>query len=142
MSLSITPRDDRWNLLCSVWLLLSGACSSGDDPGNELSETARVTGASCDWTLDYESFGRGFMETYCTRCHSSALQGAARHSAPLDHDFDSFEKIGQYAVPIAEFAAAGPRRTNDFMPPSGAMPFPSLQERQRLGAWLACGPTR
>jgi uncharacterized membrane protein len=141
VSHSTTARDERWKLLCSVWLVLTGACSSGGDPGDEPLDTARVTGASCDSGLDYESFGRGFMETYCTRCHSSALQGAARHSAPPDHDFDSFEKIVQYAVPIAEYAAAGPRRTNTFMPPSGAVPSPSLQQRQLLGSWLACGPT-
>lgn len=127
-------------LLAACMCLLPAAC--GEDPPDAPPDSPWASGARCDPALDYDDFGRGFMDGYCTRCHSSALTGAARSGAPLDHDFDSFEKIVEYATAIDEFAAAGPNRINDFMPPSGAMPFPSLQERQTLGAWLACGPAR
>lgn len=88
-------------------------------------------------SLDYESFGRGFMEDYCTRCHSAALTGGSRNGAPSDHDFDTLEGI--QAIPpehIDGQAAGGPAHVNTAMPPSE--PRPSQAEREKLGEWLAC----
>jgi uncharacterized membrane protein len=76
------------------------------------------------------------MASYCTRCHSSSLQGAARNGAPSDHDFDSLAGIQAMAEHIDEWAAAGPERVNTAMPPSGSKP--SEAERRQLGEWLAC----
>jgi hypothetical protein len=88
-------------------------------------------------SLTYENFGQGFMETYCTRCHSSELVGSARHGAPSFHDFDSL--FGSKAVSdhIDETTASGPAATNTGMPSDGDEP--TLEERQQLGEWIACG---
>lgn len=118
-------------------LLLAAACS--DDPGPSTND-GLSSGATCasDSTLDYENFGRTFMNTYCTRCHSSALADGDRHGAPSDHNFDSLGNIQKVpAEHIDAMAAAGPDRVNTTMPPSE--PRPTEAERRDLGEWLACG---
>jgi cytochrome c5 len=87
-------------------------------------------------TLTYANFGQQFMTTYCTRCHSSTLTGAARMGATAFHDFDTIEGIRPLLDHIDETAGAGPDATNDSMPPNGTKP--SLAERQMLAEWLAC----
>jgi hypothetical protein len=112
--------------------------SCGDD--GAAAEPGGPTGAICptDSTLTYETFGRGFMEDYCTRCHSSALSGTARNGAPSDHNFDTLEGIQDTeSEHIDEEAAGGPDRVNTSMPPNA--PRPSDEERKKLGEWLACG---
>ena len=96
------------------------------------------TGSSCpdDSTVTYEGFVQPFMEQYCTRCHSSTLRAEQRNGAPLGHDFDTLEGVLQFPEHIAEEAAAGPDGVNEAMPPSG--PKPSLEERKKLGEFLAC----
>src|SRR6185295_10619510 len=80
--------------------------------GDPVEETeGGPTGSVCpdDSTLTYESFGRAFMTAYCTRCHSSTLEGSSRQGAPSDHDFDTLEGIeATPAEHIDEEAAAGP----------------------------------
>ena len=65
------------------------------------------------------------------------MSGAARHDAPLGHDFDTLEGILLVAEHIDENAAAGPAAINTLMPPS-PQPAPSEAERRQLGEWLAC----
>jgi hypothetical protein len=84
----------------------------------------------------YDSFGRAFMQSYCTRCHASTLSGAARQGAPAGHDFDTYLGVIAVADHVDEHAAAGPTVVNEEMPPSA--PKPSLEERRQLGTWLAC----
>ena len=107
------------------------ACTN--QPGLEPS------GATCppSSTLTYASFGQHFMATYCTQCHSSTLTGDQRMGAPLFHDFDTLEGIMAFAQHIDESTAAGPKAVNTLMPPF--TPKPTLEERQQLGEWLACG---
>ena len=97
------------------------------------------TGATCppDNTLTYENFGKPFVESYCTQCHSSTLMGADRHGAPLYHDFDTLEGILEVHEHMDEQAAAGPNAINRFMPPDGE-DQPTDAERYQLGTWLAC----
>ncbi|HZA51573.1 MAG TPA: c-type cytochrome [Myxococcaceae bacterium] len=97
------------------------------------------TGATCPTssTLTYQSFGQGFMATYCTRCHSSSVTGTARQGAPVGINFDTLEGIRASAVTTDSHAAAGPNGINADMPPSS--PAPSEAERRQLGEWLACG---
>jgi uncharacterized membrane protein len=97
------------------------------------------TGSTCpsDETLTYENFGREFLETYCTRCHSSELSGSARHGAPVGYDWDRIESVREHAARIDKMAAAGPLATNTTMPPGE--PRPEVLERERLGEWLECG---
>ncbi len=134
-------------LLCLAVLPLTpltGACKSDDDDHDEDSghdedgDVGIPTGATCPdaGVLSYEDFGKPFMEAYCTRCHSSELEGAARNNAPSGHDFDSLAGILLVADHIDEMAAFGPDAMNDTMPPDGEKPTEA--EREKLGQWLAC----
>jgi uncharacterized membrane protein len=117
-------------------VLALAACH--DDHSHE-GDVGPGSGAVCSAAgaaLTYESFGRPFMEAYCTRCHSSTLSGAARNGAPAAHDFDSLAGILVVAHHIDQKAAAGPAATNRAMPPDGSLPTDA--ERAQLGEWLAC----
>ena len=121
-----------------IWAGIAFFAIACSDPVEE--SKGGPTGAVCPESseLTYESFGREFMTAYCTRCHSSALEGSSRQGAPSDHDFDTLAGIEETAVEhIDEEAAAGPLRVNTGMPPSA--PRPSENERRQLGEWLACG---
>jgi cytochrome c5 len=76
------------------------------------------------------------MSTYCTRCHSSTLTGAARNGATSYHDFDTLKGVKDVMDHIDQTAGAGPDATNESMPPNGTKP--SLAERQQLAEWIAC----
>lgn len=110
----------------------------GDDHGGHDHGAGPSSGAECpdDSTLTYENFGKLFMEDYCTRCHSSELEGDARMEAPDDHDFDTLEGIRAMQDHIDQMAASGPSKTNTAMPLGD--PKPTLEERELLGEWLAC----
>jgi hypothetical protein len=88
-------------------------------------------------TLTYDNFGRKFMNDYCLECHHSELVGADRMGAPSFHDFDTWYGIEAVKNHIDETTAAGPAAINDGMPQTA--PFPTLEERRKLGEWIACG---
>lgn len=114
--------------------LLVAACGhSHDEP------VGVPSGATCPatQTLTYDNFGKAFMQTYCIRCHSSTLSGAARQGATADHDFDKIELIRVFLDHIDQKAGAGPASTNTSMPPSD--PKPTNDERRKLAEWVACG---
>jgi uncharacterized membrane protein len=117
-----------------LFLIMTIALGCGEDEGE-----GKPTGATCPTasTLTYETFGSAFMESYCLRCHSSAVTGADREDAPTDHNFDTLNEIKGLAEHIDENAGAGPDATNTLMPPDD--PRPSLEQRMQLSAWLACG---
>jgi hypothetical protein len=129
----MTTRDLRMlaGVLACVWML---SCAADATP--------TATGAVCpaDSTLTYETFGQGFMEAYCTRCHASDLHGADRHGASLYHDFDSLLGVLRVWEHVDQYAAAGPNSVNKLMPPDGEKP--TLGERTQLGEWLACEQAR
>jgi hypothetical protein len=112
-----------------------GGCGH-DDEGIEFGDP---TGATCPdgSTLTYDSFGRGFMDDYCVRCHSSEVTGDDRKGAPSDHNFDTQFEIQSFHDHIDWMAGAGPDAVNTQMPPSGTAP--SEAERRQLSEWLACG---
>lgn len=109
-----------------------GGCCS------EESILGEPTGAVCPPTsaLNYTNFGKPFMETYCTKCHDSNKTGEMRQGAPSLHDFDTYGGIRGVANHIDESTASGPNGTNESMPETN--PIPTLEERQKLGEWLAC----
>jgi uncharacterized membrane protein len=117
-------------------LLITGAVVGCHDD-HEHGEEGTPSGAVCTSDApNYDNFGRAFMQSYCTRCHSSTLKGAARQGAPDGHDFDSYLGVIAVADHVDEKAAAGPAIVNEEMPPSD--PKPMLEERKKLGTWLAC----
>lgn len=104
--------------------------------GSEQQATATTCPPS-GTTLTYQSFGQPFFDSYCLRCHSSALTGAARNGAPVDVNFNTVEEIRTHAEEIHEHAGASGDEVNDEMPPSGDSP--SVEERRQLSEWLFCG---
>ena len=98
-----------------------------------------VTGATCPQgsTLTYANFGKKFFSDYCLRCHSESVKGDARMMAPADHNFDQLSQIDLLSPHIDEKAGSGPSATNVMMPPSD--PKPTIEERQKLSEWIACG---
>ena len=97
------------------------------------------SGATCPEgsTLTYANSGVVFMRNYCVACHSRNIRQNFRQGAPVGIDFDSVDEVRLHTKHIDEMAAAGPGRTNTLMP--RIEPHPSLEERLRLGEWLACG---
>lgn len=87
--------------------------------------------------LRWESFGRELFDSYCLRCHASEREEGARNGAPTGFDWDSLDAVRTHAARIDAAAGAGPARINVFMPPSE--PAPTVEERDLLAEWLACG---
>lgn len=82
--------------------------------------------------LSYESFGAPFFLSYCQGCHGSARAEGQRQGAPVAITFDDAAAIRRHAERIWARAAD----QNATMPPVGR---PPAREREKLGAWLACG---
>jgi uncharacterized membrane protein len=137
----MTSRNDRISKLLFAAIVFVFATGHGDEGccAGESAVLGPATETECPptSTLTYANFGEEFMTTYCTRCHSSTLTGEARMGAPAFHDFDTIEGIIGVANHIDETAASGPAATNDSMPIDG--PIPTLEERQQLAEWIACG---
>ncbi|WP_394842161.1 hypothetical protein LZC95_34420 [Pendulispora brunnea] len=136
----------RLSAVLLVATALSGFVACGSDSHDDDGHThgpgegqiGPPSGATCPSgsTLSYDNFGRAFMESYCTRCHSSTLSGAARNGAPAYHDFDTLTGVLNVANHVDQYAAFGPSSKNEKMPPSN--PRPSTDDRTKLGEWLAC----
>ena len=76
------------------------------------------TGATCSpmSNVNYANFGQSFMESYCTRCHSSTLSGADRKGATANHDFDSQIGVVRVYDHVDQVAGSGPDATTESMP--------------------------
>lgn len=81
--------------------------------------------------LTYESFGRGFMEGYCTGCHSSIIPPNQRNQAPPDVNLDTYEGVLLWADRVQQ--QTDPRFPT--MPPGGG---PTTPEYELFQEWLAC----
>jgi uncharacterized membrane protein len=104
--------------------------------------TSTPSGATCPPpTADvptYDNFGRAFMATYCTDCHS--INATNRHGAPADQNYDTEADIKAHAAAIDAEAAAGPNAMNTAMPDLAGPVHsaPTQAERETLGQFLAC----
>jgi cytochrome c5 len=111
-------------------LLMLTACTDGGGP---------PSGALCPPTdpPTYANFGQQFFATYCTSCHSASSTN--RHGAP-GQNYDTEADIKRYATDIDAWAAAGPDGANTRMPKLGGSVTsrPSLDDRTKLGVFLAC----
>ncbi len=81
--------------------------------------------------LTYKNFGGSFINAYCQSCHGSTSEDRA--GAPGEFIFDTPEQVARHKDRIFARSAAG----NDSMPPGPD--DPSLEEREKLAEWLACG---
>lgn len=133
---TVTRLASRSALGLALVLGLALAAGCSDDPPLFGPPTESVCPPTS--TLTYDNFAKPFMEAYCTQCHHSSLRGEARMGAPSFHDFDTHQGIKVVKGHIDQTTASGPAATNTSMPPDG-YPAPSLEERQQLGEWLACG---
>ena len=102
-----------------------GATSTG-------SETAAF---SCDDVpiITYDTFGRGFLATYCNGCHGGLVEN--RQNAPESVVFDTREQASDFADRI--LARSLPDEGVTPMPPAGGI-TPDDSERARI--WLTCYP--
>jgi uncharacterized membrane protein len=130
-----------WGVIVLCLAFVGGGCDDDAGPDHDHDGTAigPESGATCpdNSTLSYDNFGKDFMSKYCLRCHSTKVTGAARMMAPADHNFDTLAEIALLAEHIDQYAAAGPASTNVKMPKND--PKPSMDDRMKLGEWLACG---
>ena len=131
---------------CFTLMLMAAAsvlgCSSSESPKSDPPTMPGPSGATCpDPAPTYEGFADGFFASYCVGCHSSTVEGSARHGAPKSTNFDTLEGIQAASLDMLDqLAAAGPLQQNTFMPPAGSEP--SRAERESLGEWLACDRPR
>ncbi|HEU0028997.1 MAG TPA: hypothetical protein VFQ53_00100 [Kofleriaceae bacterium] len=119
-----------------AFAIVLAAC--GTDPPAQ----GELTHATCP-PVDpptYAGFGAPFFTSYCNRCHSETLTGAARQGAPVTIDFDTESLVRENTSRIDRQAAFGPDAMNTLMP-IGA-PLPSDEERLRLGEFIACEVAR
>ena len=126
--------------LTSVCLGAGGCGGEGHTDDGHGHHDHSSTGASCpsDNAPTAQDFGQDFLQRYCLSCHSASVSGRGRGGAPTDLNYDTLEEVRRHAEAIDAHAAAGPGATNTAMPPPG-LPQPTLEERQKLGQWLACG---
>jgi len=145
-----------------ITIAIVAACADGSDPADDAADTGGETdggdgdedeestgddsssAGDVSWsTLDerpcppdsaltWESFGGGYVISYCTTCHHSALPADMRQLAPVAMNFETLELVRMHAPRIWARAAD----QNATMPPIGA---PGMDERELFGEWLACG---
>jgi hypothetical protein len=112
----------RWSDLLPA-LLLAAGCDRATEP-----PPARDRPACTD--LDYQGFGRSFLQRWCTSCHSSGLSETQRYGAPPGLDLDTLAGLLEHAE-AARAATLG--RT---MPPGATVP---QDELDAFAEWLDCG---
>jgi hypothetical protein len=98
-----------------VLLVGLAACSSSGNPTGIAPETCPT-----DSTLTYTSFGESFVATNCLSCHDRQ-QPVLTSQAAIQANSANILDVAVYT---------------DAMPQSSNM---SIDERQLLGEWLACG---
>lgn len=106
-------------------------CGGADGSDDSVRLETGDTGSACE-DQTWENTGRPFVSTWCTSCHSSSLTPEDRFGAPVGLDFDTYEGVLAHADAMARTAVGEDAR----MPPVGGV---STEERDRFGAWLACG---
>jgi len=129
----MTPTIRTIRLAALTLALAFTAAGCSDSVFGDPTQSQCPDGSTITWT----NFGQKFMSDYCTRCHDSKLTGSARQGAPSFHDFDTVFGVRAVHDHIDETTASGPASTNTSMPPDGAKP--TLEDRQKLGEWIACG---
>ncbi|MCO4744516.1 MAG: hypothetical protein KC912_07005 [Proteobacteria bacterium] len=85
-----------------------------------------------DPPLDYDTFGKRFMDQYCAGCHSTQWpeNHGNRNDSPLTVNFDTYAGVVEWA----ERAYIRTYETGD-MPPGGG---PTDQDLVRFNEWMQC----
>ena len=110
-----------------LWLcvLSLGACA--DDAG-DTTPAPEMCGQNTP-LVSWETFGEGFLTTYCQGCHASTTLD--RQGAPEMITFDTEADALQWRGEILAAAAS----EAPSMPPNGG---PNDADRERLQVWLNC----
>jgi uncharacterized membrane protein len=120
-----------------------GGAGSDSAPAVLLGPPTGTTTAACDAAgmsgITYAGFASGFFTSYCTRCHSTAVTGAARNGAPVDHNFDTLAGARLHIDHVDLVAGENPAGTvrNALMPISA--PVLTDTERKMLSCWIVQG---
>ena len=111
-------------------LVLCGCMADEADFENPV-ETQDTPCGSDTPIVTYETFGRGFVDTYCQGCHASTTPN--RQGAPEVFSFDAESDVVGHATAILNSTV--PLEGEARMPPNGG---PSEDDRARLEIWLTC----
>ncbi len=112
--------------------------SSGSDTGTTSSDSSGSESGElidCDDTpvITYDTFGAGFLATYCNGCHGG--QVVDRKGAPAAAVFDTREQVMPYADKIL-YRLAPPMDVTPMPPAGGVTP----DDEARIAIWLMCFP--
>ncbi len=113
----------------------SGGESGADvTPQSDPTEPGPLSERDCpeNSVLTADNFGMPFMLTWCAGCHSSLLPAGERALAPVGIDFDTLEGVRAHL----DRAYIRTAQAGASMPPASG---PTLEDRQQLADWLACG---
>ncbi|MCC6646190.1 MAG: hypothetical protein IT374_11530 [Polyangiaceae bacterium] len=111
----------RWRALVTAGLAAALGAACG--PPETLGERAcTAEGAK----LTYESFGRGFFDRWCVRCHGAGEGYSSRSFTSVEAIRAARERIFVNAV-------------GDDPPMPPGPDDPPVAEREQLADWLACG---
>jgi uncharacterized membrane protein len=113
-------------VLMAVMIGTAVGCGSDDDDDHEEGEV------SCTGTIPTYAQVDAFEK--CTMCHSSALTGSARNSAPVTANFDTEASAEAHADEIAHEVSLGA------MPPPGSGIALTQAEKEELYKWALCAP--
>ncbi len=106
-------------------------CACGDkvDPGDAvtLPDGDGTEQANC---IAYQSRIKDILDARCISCHSSALVGSDRNSAPAGYDYNT------YSNTVATADSANSAIQNESMPKNGSMPE---SERADFQSWIESG---
>jgi hypothetical protein len=69
----------------------------------------------------------------CVSCHSSTLSGFARHDAPAEINFDTYDAAKAHADDAARLVQ------NNAMPPANSKLTLTQTEKDDLSRWVQCG---
>ncbi len=123
----------RIALVLSLALLV--ACEESSDDGALGGDSESDGLAPCEEqpVITYDTFGRGFLATYCDGCHGSAV--TERQGAPEDVVFDTREGAMEWADRILERSAPSDGSVATMPPVGGVTP----DDTDRVIVWLTCG---
>ena len=103
-------------------LLLAAGCQPAPD---DTADPGCVDAPQVTW----ESWGQGFLTTYCTSCHS--VTSPSRYDAPVGVNFDTLDEVRTYAGAIRSAVV-----DKETMPVGGGI---TDDDRELLEVFLDCG---
>jgi hypothetical protein len=111
--------------------LALGACADEESSPPVVEPPPVEPVGSCDEQpiVTWETFGQGFLTTYCQGCHGS--NAPDRKGAPETIVFDAFDDVVKWKGLILSAVTSDP----PIMPPAGG---PPEADRDLVGLWLTC----